>query len=92
MLKLYKRNLRQGVGDFLHTVLQGASNHSLEHKGDVGLDGNLHLTGLSGDWQHLNPQIEGQGRLLCLELDTFVFLALNDAQLDDTHGVDTHLN
>ena len=46
---LDKRNLRQGVSDFLHTVLQGTSNHSLEHKGDVGFDGDLHLAGLSGD-------------------------------------------
>jgi len=65
--------------------LQRFAHHRLEHEGYVALDGQLHLARRVGRGQELNPHVQCDGAVLCLELDGLQRLSLDDAELYLAH-------
>ena len=75
----------QGIGDLLYAVLKRFLYHTLDKRVQLGLYRHLHLRVVLIDGQHLNPYVEGYGRLNGLELDALRLLTVADAELELTH-------
>ena len=76
----------QDLGDLFDGFLHGLGDHRFEEGIEVGADGQFHAGVARGHLFELDPELQGDGRLSGLELDGFVGLAVDDAELDLPDG------